>query len=454
MAEAFDKLACHVVAGFTGTTCVSATNAPLARARSGPLHDRAHQGTELDRVQRLWRGQRVRSWIAALTSATIAVQRVHRGVVARKLAAARRAARARREARAIYHYHATLAQRTFRGFYSRRYRHDFRARRRYVEAVVATGEALRERLDQRRAARELDDQAADDARRAGALAAAARHLHHLVSTASAPGVYAAPVFDPRSAPTARGATMETHLRAGVRGALALSRRRYAEPPPSSAASSRRRRGREASRSRPPSPSPIPARSTRYPVPRRPHDPLDHPSALRITRRRPSISLYPLSAMVGVPFGHKDSVGSFPNHLAFPYDIVDKRTEYVITADIPGANRDMVEVSVDEDRVLHVVDERADRHEERGGSEPGAEAARPPSPATPAVVERVVRVGRDDGVSTVWTVWTVSTATDVRARWSTRRIHRQRAPRGRSRRGRARARGPGRHGGWIRRIRME
>ena len=225
MAEAFGKLACHVAARG-------------ARARSGPLHDRAHQGTELDRVQRLWRGQRVRSWIAALTSATIAVQRVHRGVVARKLAAARRAARARHEARAIYHYHATLAQRTFRGFYSRRYRHDFRARRRYVEAVVATGEALRERLDQRRAARELDDQAADDARRAGALAAAARHLHHLVSTASAPGVYAAPVFDPRSAPTARGATMETHLRAGVRGALALSRRRYAEPPPSSAASLR------------------------------------------------------------------------------------------------------------------------------------------------------------------------------------------------------------------------
>ena len=59
-----------------------------------------------------------------------------------------------------------------------------------------------------------------------------------MSTASAPGVYAAPVFDPRSAPTARGATMETHLRAGVRGALALSRRRYAEPPPSSAASLR------------------------------------------------------------------------------------------------------------------------------------------------------------------------------------------------------------------------
>lgn len=119
---------------------------------------------------------------------------------------------------------------------------------------------------------------------------------------------------------------------------------------------------------PRSPDAIPARSTRYPVPRRPHDPLDHPSALRITRRRPSISLYPLSAMAGVPFGHKDSVGSFPNHLAFPYDIVDKRTEYVITADIPGANRDMVEVSVDEDRVLHVVDERADRHEERGGSD--------------------------------------------------------------------------------------
>ena len=47
---------------------------------------------------------------------------------------------------------------------------------------------------------------------------------------------------------------------------------------------------------------------------------------------------------------------------------DKRNEYVITADIPGASKDMVEVSVDDDRVLHIVDERADRHEERGGSE--------------------------------------------------------------------------------------
>ena len=41
----------------------------------------------------------------------------------------------------------------------------------------------------------------------------------------------------------------------------------------------------------------------------------------------------------------------------------------------------------------VCEEAAKRHaaffEERGGSEPGAEAARPPSPATPAVVERVV-----------------------------------------------------------------
>ena len=51
---------------------------------------------------------------------------------------------------------------------------------------------------------------------------------------------------------------------------------------------------------------------------------------------------------------------------------DKRNEYVITADIPGASKDMVEVGVDDDRVLHIVDERADRHEERGGSEADGE----------------------------------------------------------------------------------
>ena len=41
-------------------------------------------------------------------------------------------------------------------------------------------------------------------------------------------------------------------------------------------------------------------------------------ALRVTKRRLP-SLYPPAAMM--PFGHKDSVGTFPNHLAFPYDIV-------------------------------------------------------------------------------------------------------------------------------------
>ena len=41
-------------------------------------------------------------------------------------------------------------------------------------------------------------------------------------------------------------------------------------------------------------------------------------ALRVTKRRLP-SLYPPAAMM--PFGHKDSVGIFPNHLAFPYDIV-------------------------------------------------------------------------------------------------------------------------------------
>ena len=190
------------------------------------------------RVQRLWRGQRVRSWVASLTRSMITVQRAHRGARARTLVAARRAVRARREARAVYHYHATLAQRSFRGFYSRRYRHDFRARRRYVDAVAATGEALRARLERRAATAARVDAAEDDARRAAALAAACGHLHHLVSTASAPGVYAAPTFDPGRAPAARGAPLEAHLRAGVRGALALRRRRWTAPPPAATASLR------------------------------------------------------------------------------------------------------------------------------------------------------------------------------------------------------------------------
>jgi hypothetical protein len=46
----------------------------------------------------------------------------------------------------LYHYHVTLIQRSFRGYYSRKYRHDFHARKRYLCRVVEKGNELRAKM--------------------------------------------------------------------------------------------------------------------------------------------------------------------------------------------------------------------------------------------------------------------------------------------------------------------
>ena len=203
----------------------------MPRGALGALHGEAcgariRERTSCVLVQRLWRGQRIRTWALALRCAGIAVARIYRGHRGRAAHAACAAARTAHEAVAIFHYHAVLGQRTFRGYYSRRYRHDFRARKRYVLSVVATGAALRKALDAQR--RERADAEARDATtsREAAFARVVRHLHHLVSTRSIPGVYAAP-HEQEPPAMVCGAPVEAHLRAGVRDLLRLAD--YAKP---------------------------------------------------------------------------------------------------------------------------------------------------------------------------------------------------------------------------------
>jgi hypothetical protein len=49
---------------------------------------------------------------------------------------------------AIVNFSAIAVQRTFRGYYSRRYKHDFHARRAYIIGVAKKGEHLRKTLQE------------------------------------------------------------------------------------------------------------------------------------------------------------------------------------------------------------------------------------------------------------------------------------------------------------------
>jgi HSP20 family molecular chaperone IbpA len=71
----------------------------------------------------------------------------------------------------------------------------------------------------------------------------------------------------------------------------------------------------------------------------------------------------LQSMQDMVFGHRDTVGRIPEKLDFNCDILEKKGEFLITADLPGLSKDMVSITVDDGRRLHITAERAARHEE-------------------------------------------------------------------------------------------
>ena len=50
------------------------------------------------------------------------------------------------------------------------------------------------------------------------------------------------------------------------------------------------------------------------------------------------------------------------------DVLEKKREFLITADLPGLSKDVVNVTVDDERRLHITAERAERHEEKVGED--------------------------------------------------------------------------------------
>eukprot|EP00629_Pelagomonadales_sp_RCC1024_P017503 CAMPEP_0119264350 /NCGR_PEP_ID=MMETSP1329-20130426/3453_1 /TAXON_ID=114041 /ORGANISM="Genus nov. species nov., Strain RCC1024" /LENGTH=339 /DNA_ID=CAMNT_0007264111 /DNA_START=397 /DNA_END=1416 /DNA_ORIENTATION=+ len=156
----------------------------------------------------------------------VEVQRVFRGHIGRHITRSKALARANYEDLAIFHYHAIMCQRTFRGYYSRRYRHDFNARKNYITSVVSKGDALRARLERARLDQIVHEAEMTEAEKQQAFKQICQHLHHLVSTKSVPGVYNSP-YEQDHAPCALGISIEEHLCNGVKDLLLL--RDYTAP---------------------------------------------------------------------------------------------------------------------------------------------------------------------------------------------------------------------------------
>jgi hypothetical protein len=144
------------------------------------------------KIQQVFRGQTVRSYVTAQRLAASCISRIFRGHMGRRDAAKANRGKMRKERMAVFHYHALLVQKYFRGFYSRRYYHDFFARKAYIQSVVVKSNALREKLAtqlERQRREEEDKKAAENHEE---FKKVTQNLHHLVSTTATPGIYKSP----------------------------------------------------------------------------------------------------------------------------------------------------------------------------------------------------------------------------------------------------------------------
>jgi hypothetical protein len=80
------------------------------------------------------------------SQAATEIERVHRGHMGRKKS--RHQLKKRNESRllSMFFFFAIQLQRTFRGYYSRKYKHNFYNRKKYLQQLVVKGEEVRGRL--------------------------------------------------------------------------------------------------------------------------------------------------------------------------------------------------------------------------------------------------------------------------------------------------------------------
>jgi hypothetical protein len=134
----------------------------------------------------------------------------------------------------FFTYHAISIQRLFRGFYSRKYVHNYLKRHEYIESVRKKGEEVREMMKVYR--EELEQVEAEQAReqQTREFRSLTSRLHHLVSTSTTPGVFSSPMYgdsdlskDIKSmtmSRTVKGVSIEDHLEEAMRETLKEERK--------------------------------------------------------------------------------------------------------------------------------------------------------------------------------------------------------------------------------------
>eukprot|EP00941_MAST-03F_sp_MAST-3F-sp1_P004807 g4807.t1 len=131
----------------------------------------------------------------------------------------------------VFDYYAEQIQKIWRAHFSRRYKHDFHARKEYLQKVLSQGASLKAKLDGYAAEQAIADRKRQAEKYEAEFRKVTSNLHHLLSTQRTPGIYNNPYMQD-DLPSINGITVEEHLRSAIKDYLAddsRKKKKYVKP---------------------------------------------------------------------------------------------------------------------------------------------------------------------------------------------------------------------------------
>jgi len=172
-------------------------------------------------IERCARGFLTRRRLKRLTHMVVNIQRYWRGYLGRLRAKLALEIKNKRLRELFFDAQATVIQRHWRGFWSRKFKFDFYARKKYLQEVHLKNAEIRMEMEAeaQRSISAQREMAEEMARRLFDMRVG--QLHHLVSTAAQPGIFNSPyALATKTVPLVLGAPVEEHLKASFKSQAA------------------------------------------------------------------------------------------------------------------------------------------------------------------------------------------------------------------------------------------
>ncbi|XP_057305079.1 spermatogenesis-associated protein 17-like [Hydractinia symbiolongicarpus] len=144
------------------------------------------------KIQSWFRSIRVQKYIRYLHRCATIIQKTYRGYVGRSLYREIVQNKMNLMRKHYYDVMATKIQARWRGFYIRKYKFDFYARKRYLNALVCKNEIFRQQVKEIQKMNELEEEAKRIDNQMAAATFVNRKTHYLLSTNVCPGIYNSP----------------------------------------------------------------------------------------------------------------------------------------------------------------------------------------------------------------------------------------------------------------------